>query len=132
MNAFQETIQKHETDIQSLRDQLRESKVAFDLPFKTDIFQERELELLQRNVELEESWRNVEEKMSQKEQQVMELGNKLTDIQEDHQRKIGEKEEAIEGLEKQVRKLKRSNDSTVESQVMSIFVILICTEKGIE
>lgn len=90
-------------------------------PLKRDCLQGKEVHLLERNVELEESCKRVEEQMSLKEQEIMKLDSRCSDLEDEMTRAIEEKEESIESLERKVRRLNTSLETAV-----SLPSLLIC------
>ena len=69
--------------------------------------------MLEQNVELEETCRGLQEQISQKEQEIMNLENKANDIDDEMKRALEEKTEQIESLERRVKRLTNSLDNTV-------------------
>ena len=97
---MQKTIKSSDQELKALRVQLKEK-------------QEKEVALLEHNVELEETCRGLQEQISQKEQEIMDLENRFGDLEDQMKRAIEEKQDSIESLERKIKRLNTSLDSTV-------------------
>eukprot|EP00210_Caulerpa_lentillifera_P001827 g1757.t1 len=87
-----------EAEMKALREQLKEK-------------QDEVVHLLESNVELEETCRGFQQRISSKEEDIMKIEQQLAEMDEETKRTIREKTEAIESLEKKVKRLTHNLDN---------------------